>query len=136
MTTEVGATEAPSRTPIDPWDLPPAVHKLLEDGGVDRETWRSTILDPAAGHQAVFFVRFAPGQSGSPHWHTSDTLYVFLQGELSIPDEGTFRAGQVRWVPGGLAYGPELAGPEGCAFLFASLGPFGTHLAEEATEST
>lgn len=131
MTPDASAAGAASREPIDPWQLPPAVHKVLEDGGVDRETWRATILDPDAGHQAVFFVRFAPGQVGTRHWHTSDTVYVFLQGELSIPDEGTYRAGQVRWVPGGLSYGPEVAGPEGCGFLFASLGPFGTHQVDD-----
>lgn len=125
----------PPRTPVSLASLPSAVVKLLPGGGEDRETWRATVLDPARGY-AVFHVRFAPEQVGTRHCHTSDTLYVFLQGSFIIPDEGTYLAGDVRWVEAGRAYGPERAGPEGATFLFVSLGPFGTeHLDTDATVS-
>lgn len=49
------------------------------------------------------------------------------KGELVIEGEGSFFAGQVRWVRGGFAYGSEGAGPEGCELLYFSLGPYGRH---------
>ena len=42
-----------------------------------------------------------------------------------IEGEGSYVAGQVRWVRGGFAYGAEGAGPEGCEFYYFSLGPYG-----------
>jgi quercetin dioxygenase-like cupin family protein len=70
---------------------------------------------------------FAPGTLVTQHSHTSDTLYVFKAGEFTIEGEGTFRAGDVRFVRGGHAYGPEWAGDEGATLLIISVGgPFGT----------
>jgi quercetin dioxygenase-like cupin family protein len=70
---------------------------------------------------------FAPGTLVTQHSHTSDTLYVFRAGEFTIEGEGTFRAGDVRFVRGGHVYGPEWAGDEGATLLIISVGgPFGT----------
>ncbi len=110
-------------TPIGLDDIPYAVTIDDPDGGPPL-TWRKTLVDEGSGH-AVFYVRFGPGQRGEPHWHPSDTLYVFLEGELTVEGEATYAAGQVRFVNGGFAYGAEVGGPDGCLFLFVSLGPYG-----------
>ena len=51
---------------------------------------------------------------------------IVRKGELVIPGEGSYREGEVRWVRGGTAYGPEMGGPDGVEFWFVSMGPFGT----------
>jgi hypothetical protein len=114
----------PSRVPVTLAEIEPAVYGVGEDGAVDRGTWRKTIVDPDTGH-ACFYVRFAPHQTGTPHWHPSDTLYLVVRGSLVIEGEGEYRAGDVRHVKGGFAYGTEGGGPEGCEFFFVSLGPYG-----------
>ncbi len=35
-----------------------------------------------------------------------------------------YRVGDIRWVRAGFAYGPESSGPDGCEYLFVSLGPY------------
>lgn len=96
----------------------------------DPVTWRKTLVDPESGH-AVFLVRFGAGQRGEPHWHPSDTVYVFLEGSLTVEGEATYQAGEMRLVEGGFAYGAEVGGPEGCTFLFISLGPYDRHDPDE-----
>ena len=65
------------------------------------------------------------------HWHPHDTIYVITAGELQFGDEGWFRPGDIRWVRGGHAYGPETAGPEGVRFFLISLGgPVGLNWAD------
>jgi hypothetical protein len=113
----------PERQPVAVTDIPIAVGATRPDG-TPPDTWRKTIVDPATGH-AVFYVRFGPHQRGEAHWHTSDTVYMFVKGSFSIEGETTYRAGDVRRVRGGFAYGAETAGAEGCEFYFVSLGPFG-----------
>ncbi len=113
----------PARVPITIRDIEPATYAINEGGDVDTATWRKTIIDPDTGH-ACFYVRFAPNQAGSAHWHPSDTIYVIMQGSLIVEAEGEYHAGDVRFVQGGFAY-VERGGPEGCEFLFVSLGEYG-----------
>lgn|GEM_PF-6934840 len=113
----------PIRTPTRLADLPIAVRAESPDGTLS-ETWRKTLVDESTDH-AVFYVQFAPGEQGEPHWHPSDTLYVFERGSLIVEGEATYRAGEIRFVNGGFAYGAEVGGPEGCTFIFISLGPYG-----------
>jgi hypothetical protein len=113
----------PERQPVRLTDIPFAI-VLPDPGDGTPFTWRRTLVDPSSGH-AVFNVRFGPGQRGEPHWHPSDTLYVFLAGELTVEGEATYREGEVRFVRGGFAYGAEVGGPNGCEFIFVSLGPYG-----------
>lgn len=84
------------------------------------------IIDPILGKNCML-LRLPPHHRAAPHWHTSDTLYLVTKGEFTIEGEGSFVPGQVRWIRGGRAYGAEGAGPEGCEFLFFSLGPYGQH---------
>jgi len=72
-------------------------------------------------------VTFPPNGRLDVHSHPNDTLYVIRSGEFHIEGEGVFQPGDVRWVRGGLTYGPEWAGPEGAVLLIVALnGPFGT----------
>ena len=75
-------------------------------------------------------VTFPPNGRLDVHSHPNDTLYVIRSGEFHIEGEGVFQPGDVRWVRGGLTYGPEWAGPEGAVLLIVALnGPFGTTFA-------
>jgi hypothetical protein len=114
----------PYRVPIRLADVDVAIYGQHNDGSTDDGTWRKTIVDPETGH-ACFYVRFAPNAKGTPHWHPSDTLYFVVSGTLVIDGEGSYDAGDVRLVRGGFAYGEEGGGPEGCEFLFVSLGRYG-----------
>ena len=115
----------PWQTPVVVDDLEPSVYRVLADGELDTDTWRKTVVAPPMG-EAVFYVRLGPGASSPRHWHPSDTVYIVRRGELVIPGEGSYREGEVRWVRGGTAYGPEMGGPDGVEFYFVSMGPFGT----------
>jgi hypothetical protein len=66
---------------------------------------------------------FPPNFSIPYHWHPHDTIYIIKRGELILEAEGAYAPGDVRWVTGGTAYGPETAGPYGCEFYIISTGP-------------
>jgi len=118
-------TSLPARTAIAVDDLEPSVYRVADDGSLDTDTWRKTILAPESGN-AFFYIRIAPNQATPIHWHPSDTVYIVRKGELVIPGEGRYREGEVRWVKAGTVYGPEAAGPDGCEFFYVSLGTFGS----------
>ena len=67
-------------------------------------------------------VTFPPGARLEVHSHPNDTLYIVRSGEFHIEGEGVFVPGDVRWVRGGLTYGPEWAGPDGAVLLIVALG--------------
>lgn len=74
---------------------------------------------------------FPPNFYAGIHWHPHDTIYLITAGELRFGDEGWFRPGDIRWVRGGHAYGPETAGAEGVRFFLISLGgPVGLNWAD------
>lgn len=81
------------------------------------------LVDPASGNR-VMHVKSRPGGKAKAHWHLSDTVYIVTRGEFIVEGEAPYREGDLRWVRGGFAYGPEQSGPEGCEYLFFSLGPY------------
>ncbi len=82
------------------------------------------LVDPASGNR-VMHVHSAAGRKAEPHWHLSDTLYIVTEGEFLVEGEPLpYRKGDLRWVRGGFAYGPESSGPDGAEYLFISLGPY------------
>ena len=85
--------------------------------------WVRWLVDPASGNR-VMHVRSDAGRKAAAHWHLSDTVYIVTKGEFIVEGEPTYRVGDLRWVRGGFAYGPEQSGPEGCEYLFISLGPY------------
>ena len=113
----------PTRVPITIDELDKATSSFRDKDDPATETWRKTIVDPETGH-ACFYVHFAPNQAGGPHWHPSNTIYFITKGSLIVEAEGEYKAGDVRLVQGGFAY-RERGGPEGCEFLFVSLGTYG-----------
>ena len=66
--------------------------------------------------------KFEPNFHIGHHWHPFDTLYIIMEGEMSIGPEGNFAPGDVRWIKAGHAYGPEVAGAEGVRFFLMSMG--------------
>ena len=118
-------TSLPAQTAIAVDALEPSVYRIADDGSIDKNTWRKTVLAPDSGH-AFFYVRIGPNQQTPIHWHPSDTIYIVRKGEMIVPGEGSYFEGEVRWVAGGTPYGPESAGPDGCEFYYVSLGEFGS----------
>ena len=76
----------------------------------------------ANGRPYVFLVRFPPNETRIAHSHHADVLYIFTEGSNIVPGEGTYRAGEIRWVRAGHVYGPETTGPEGGAWWVISYG--------------
>lgn len=76
--------------------------------------------------------RFAPEFLAGEHWHDFDTVYLVRAGAMRFgPHEPWYRAGDLRWVRGGHAYGPEQPGPDGVEFLLLSCGgPVSLHWAD------
>ena len=114
----------PERTAVTldalPWET------FLDAAGRDQGVRFKWIVDPALGKNCML-LRLPPNHRAPGHWHDSDSLYLVTRGELVIEGEGSFFAGQVRWVRGGFAYGAEGAGPSGCEMFYFSLGPYGRH---------
>lgn len=97
--------------------------RQFEDGHIEPYVRVRRVLDDPD----VVQVTFPPGARLAQHSHPADTLYIFQQGEFHIEGEGSFHPGDIRCVKGGLAYGPEWAGPEGAVLLIvATNGSFGT----------
>jgi hypothetical protein len=120
-------------TPVDPLkpntvitidDLPWVGYQAEGQDEPKADVFTKTLIDPASGNFCMV-VRIEAGDGGPPHWHKSDTVYLVRRGELTVPGEGTFREGDIRWVRGGFAYGGEIPGPDGVEFIFISLGPYG-----------
>ena len=76
--------------------------------------------------------RFNPSFSAGEHWHDFDTVYFVREGGMQFgPQEPWYSAGDIRWVRGGHAYGPEQPGPAGVDFVLVSLGgPVSLHWAD------
>jgi hypothetical protein len=74
------------------------------------------------GAPFMFLVRFPPNDVRVAHSHHDDIFYVFVAGENHVEGEGTYRAGDVRWVRAGHVYGPEKTGPDGASWWVISKG--------------
>jgi hypothetical protein len=70
----------------------------------------------------ILGVNQPPGFTADVHSHSTDMVYLFSQGEMSMPGEGTYRAGDMRIVKANTVYGPETTGPNGVKFLLFSIG--------------
>lgn len=105
-------------------DVPYVPGRILIDGDPDDTSIMVRFLgeDMEKGPWCTY-IKFGPNVEEASHSHGHDTIYLFMAGSMTIGEEGTFRAGDVRWVRGGHFYGPEAAGPEGVEFFLISLGP-------------
>lgn len=70
--------------------------------------------DPAA--PVVFRVEFPPGCEVAAHTHDCDYCEIILEGTQQVTRRW-HKAGDVRIAKAGTAYGPLVAGPEGCTVL-------------------
>src|SRR5262245_41445784 len=83
---------------------------------------------------AVREVTFPPNVTLGVHSHPCDCLYIIQSGEFIVDGEGSYRPGELRWVRGGVMYGPERSGPEGAVLLIVSTnGAFGVRWAHQAS---
>lgn len=71
---------------------------------------------------AFLETKFEPNFSIGHHWHPFDTLYIIMDGSMTIGPEGNFEPGDVRWIKAGHAYGPEVSGDNGVRFFLMSMG--------------
>jgi hypothetical protein len=72
------------------------------------------------GAPYVLRVEDPPNTTRAKHLHRGDVVYFYVKGEHRIEGEQLYRAGDVRWVRAGQAYGPETTGPEGAAWWVVS----------------
>jgi mannose-6-phosphate isomerase-like protein (cupin superfamily) len=86
----------------------------------------------AAEDPYILRTRFVPDYIAGQHWHDFDTVYFVTAGSMQFgPQEPWYEAGDIRWVKGGHAYGPEQPGPEGVEFILISIGgPVNLHWAD------
>tara|TARA_A100001037_G_C15101645_1_gene614290 strand:- start:274 stop:1014 length:741 start_codon:yes stop_codon:yes gene_type:complete len=66
--------------------------------------------------------KFEPNFSIGHHWHPFDTLYIIMDGNMTIGPEGNFVPGDIRWIKAGHVYGPEVSGDKGVRFFLMSMG--------------
>jgi hypothetical protein len=112
------------RRPIHIEDLPWEDFTDQYEAGRSPGPWVKWLVDGASGNR-VMLVKSDPNRGkAAPHWHLSDTVYLVMEGEFEVEGEATYRVGDLRWVRGGFAYGPESAGPDGVVYMFISLGPY------------
>lgn len=72
------------------------------------------------GAPFVVLVTDPPHHTRPVHRHHADVVYVYVAGEHQVEGEGTYRAGDLRWVRGGHTYGPETTGPDGGSWWVVS----------------
>lgn len=72
-------------------------------------------LDPEGG-TGILTVRYDPGSRVEIHYHDCDYCSIVVEGsiEISRVEHGV---GDMRFVKAGTAYGPLIAGPEGCTVI-------------------
>lgn len=70
--------------------------------------------DPEA--PVVFRVSFPPGCEVAAHTHDCDYCEIILEGSQQVTRRW-HHAGDIRIAKAGTAYGPLIAGPEGCTVL-------------------
>lgn len=99
-----------------------------DDAGRDTQPVQALFTDDPY----LLRTRFAPDFVAGEHWHDFDTVYFVLAGSMQFgPQEPVYHRGDLRWVRGGHAYGPEQPGAEGVEFLLLSCGgPVSLHWAD------
>ena len=107
---------------VRPWTVEDHDNPRFEDEHIEPYVnLRRISADPAIRQVSV-----PPNASLGVHSHPCDTLYIIESGEFIVDGEGSYRPGDLRWVPAGVAYGPERAGPDGAVVMIVSTnGPFG-----------
>jgi len=100
--------------------MPDAIRDRAEDGHIADDITspgsKLVLFDHGLGQAGLPFVTLVsdpPHHTRPRHHHHGDVTYLYVAGEHHIEGEGTYRAGDVRFVRAGRAYGPETTGPDG-----------------------
>jgi hypothetical protein len=64
----------------------------------------------------VLIVKYEPGAQVGPHYHHADYCSVVVEGSIEVTRRN-HTVGSMRVVNAGTAYGPLVAGPEGCTVI-------------------
>lgn len=85
-------------------------------------TFKPLHLDDNAG-RATFLLRVPAGGYTEPHRHLSSVEAYVVQGGFSYPGEGTVKAGDYVWEPGGVTHTPGSDGDEDLILFVVAHGP-------------
>ena len=72
--------------------------------------------ESGAGATTVIVVHYDPGSRVEPHYHQADYCSIVVQGSITVTRR-EHGVGSMRVVKAGTAYGPLIAGPEGCTVI-------------------
>jgi quercetin dioxygenase-like cupin family protein len=64
----------------------------------------------------VIVVRYEPGAEVAPHYHQADYCSIVVEGSIEVTRK-THEVGSMRTATAGTAYGPLVAGPDGCTVV-------------------
>lgn len=64
----------------------------------------------------ILVVKYEPGSYVAPHYHHADYCSVVVEGSIEVTRRN-HEVGSMRVVNAGTAYGPLIAGPEGCTVI-------------------
>jgi len=60
---------------------------------------------------------FDPHSLAKPHSHPGNIIHIVRDGQMTLPGEGIYTQGDVRWAAKDYAYGPEVMGAKGSTLI-------------------
>ncbi|MEM7569649.1 MAG: 2,4'-dihydroxyacetophenone dioxygenase family protein [Pseudomonadota bacterium] len=79
-------------------------------------------LDDASG-RATFLLRIPAGEAADAHKHLASVEAYVVQGSFSYPGEGSVKAGDYVWEPGGVVHQPKSDPDEDLILFVVAHGP-------------
>jgi anti-sigma factor ChrR (cupin superfamily) len=73
-------------------------------------------VDDRGAATTMLVVKYEPGSVVGPHYHHCDYCSVVVEGSIEVTRRN-HEVGSIRVVDAGTAYGPLVAGPEGCTVI-------------------
>ena len=73
-------------------------------------------VDERGAATTMLVVKYAPGCRVETHYHGADYCSIVVEGSIEVTRH-THEVGSMRFVNAGTAYGPLVAGPEGCTVV-------------------
>ena len=81
-------------------------------------------LSLVSGWTFVMRLEFDPGCIAAAHSHPGNIIYIVVEGEMTIPGEGVYSAGDMRWALKDCDYNQEEMGPTGTTLIGIQQGSF------------
>jgi hypothetical protein len=94
-------------------NCPKELEPLVHGGGGDQGLAYFLLGDPKDNPPTGVAFRMGPGWVRPRHSHDCYRSEIVLQGSLDVGDQ-ILRPGDIQFSEPGVAYGPQIAGPEGC----------------------